>query len=108
MKHDILENAMALLERTPAALDALLRDCRGVDGTNEGGDTGALSTVIAHLIHCENEDWMPRPGSFCVPMRQSLFRLSTARARALQGKQTLPNCWMNSREPGEGLEECAR
>jgi len=60
MKHE-LENAMALLERTPAALDALLRGLPEVwTETNEGGDTWSVSTVIAHLIHCENEDWMPR------------------------------------------------
>ena len=56
-----LETAVALLERTPAALDALLRGLPEVwTETNEGGDTWSVSTVIAHLIHCENEDWMPR------------------------------------------------
>jgi hypothetical protein len=60
MKHE-LENTMALLERTPAALDALLRGLPEVwTETNEGGDTWSVSTVLAHLIHCENEDWMPR------------------------------------------------
>ena len=56
-----LENTMALLERTPAALDALLRGLPEVwTESNEGGNTWSVSTVVAHLIHCENEDWMPR------------------------------------------------
>ncbi len=60
MKHE-LENSIALLERTPAALDALLRGLPEVwTETNEGGSTWSVSTVIAHLIHCEYEDWMPR------------------------------------------------
>jgi hypothetical protein len=60
MGHE-LRNTMALLERTPGALDALLRGLPEVwTETNEGGNTWSVSTVIAHLIHCEDEDWMPR------------------------------------------------
>jgi len=56
-----LENSMALLERTPAALDALLRGLPEVwTETHEGADTWSVSTVVAHLIHGEHEDWMPR------------------------------------------------
>jgi hypothetical protein len=56
-----LQNVIALLERTPASLDALLRglpECW--TESNEGGNTWTVSTVVAHLIHCEYEDWMPR------------------------------------------------
>jgi hypothetical protein len=28
--------------------------------TNEGGDTWSAHAVIAHLIHAEHDDWMPR------------------------------------------------
>jgi uncharacterized damage-inducible protein DinB len=60
MGHD-LQNAIALLERTPAVLNALLRGLpEAWTETNEGGDTWSVSTVVAHLIHCEHEDWMPR------------------------------------------------
>jgi hypothetical protein len=60
MGHD-LENTIALLERTPAALDALLRGLPAMwTGNNEGGDTWNVPGVLAHLIHCEHEDWMPR------------------------------------------------
>ncbi len=60
MKHE-LENTIALLERTPTALDELLRGLPEVwTEANEGGNTWNVSTVIAHLIHCENEDFMLR------------------------------------------------
>ena len=56
-----LENMIELLERTPAALDAMLRGLPEVwTETNEGGNTWSVRTVIAHLIHGEHEDWMPR------------------------------------------------
>jgi hypothetical protein len=56
-----LKDTIGLLERTPAALDALLRGLPEVwTETNEGGNTWSVSTVIAHLIHCEHEDWLLR------------------------------------------------
>ena len=60
MKQD-LENTIALLERTPAALDALLRGLPDMwTETNEGENTWSVRTVIAHLIHEEDENWIPR------------------------------------------------
>jgi hypothetical protein len=60
MEHN-LENTIALLERTPAALDALLRGLPAVwIDSNEGGETWNVPGVMAHLIHCEQVDWMPR------------------------------------------------
>jgi hypothetical protein len=56
-----LENTMSLLSRTPAALNALLRDLpetwtlRG-----EGDKTWTAFDVIGHLIHAERADWIPR------------------------------------------------
>jgi hypothetical protein len=56
-----LEHTIALLTRTPAALDALLRDlpeawtCR-----NESENTWNALDIVAHLIHTERTDWMPR------------------------------------------------
>ena len=56
-----LQNTIALLERTPGALDALLRGLPEMwTEAGEGAGTWSVSTVIAHLIHCENENWMPR------------------------------------------------
>jgi DinB superfamily len=56
-----LENTIALLERTPAALDALLRGLPEMwTDSNEGENTWSVRAVVAHLIHGENEDWIPR------------------------------------------------
>jgi hypothetical protein len=60
MDHD-LENTLALLARTPGALDALLRDLPEMwTEPNEGEDTWNVREVVAHLIHGEKEDWIPR------------------------------------------------
>jgi len=60
MEYDF-DTAIALLERTPGALQALL------DGlpsqwtrVDEGSGTWTVHDVVAHLIHGEDDDWMPR------------------------------------------------
>jgi len=52
---------MALLGRTPAALNALLRDL-SEEWTlrNEGVQTWSAFDVVGHLIHGERTDWIPR------------------------------------------------
>ncbi len=63
MKHDqfSLDNAVAILERTPASLAALLS---GLPETwvraTEGEGTWSPYDVIGHLIHGERADWIPR------------------------------------------------
>jgi hypothetical protein len=60
MGHD-LEHSISLLTRTPAALDALLRDLPDAWTRHDEGDkTWSAFDVIGHLIHCEHADWMPR------------------------------------------------
>ena len=60
MPHN-LDDTIALLERTPAALNALLRDLPEDWTTrNEGAETWTASDVVAHLIHAERTDWIPR------------------------------------------------
>jgi hypothetical protein len=58
MAHD-LEHIIALLERTPGALDGLLRGLppEWTDG-NEGGDTWSPREVVAHLSHADRTDWV--------------------------------------------------
>ena len=59
-EHD-LPGTIAVLSRTPAALDALLRDLPEVwTRRSEDGDTWSAFDVIGHLIHGERTDWMPR------------------------------------------------
>jgi DinB superfamily len=51
----------ALLGRTPAALDALLRDLPDIwVRSNEGGDTWSVFDIVGHLISADRTDWMPR------------------------------------------------
>jgi hypothetical protein len=60
MPHD-LPQTIALLTRTPAALDALLRGLPdGLTLTNEGAGTWSPFDILGHLIHAERIDWMPR------------------------------------------------
>ena len=56
-----LKHSIALLSRTPAALDALLRGLPDVwTHGNEGEGTWSAFDVVAHLIHAERTDWIPR------------------------------------------------
>ena len=56
-----VERTMAVLERTPAALDAMLRGLPGEwTRANEGVGTWSAFDVVVHLINCERTDWMPR------------------------------------------------
>ena len=60
MQHN-LQDTISLLSRTPAALDALLRDLPETwTLRNEGGTTWSASEVVAHLIYGERTDWIPR------------------------------------------------
>jgi hypothetical protein len=57
----VMEEAVAVLERTPAAIDALLRGLPdGWLGAHEGGETWSPFDVLGHLIHGERTDWLPR------------------------------------------------
>lgn len=60
MAHN-LADTIALLERTPRALNALLRDLpKSWTDRNEGEGTFTVSDVIGHLIFADKEDWLPR------------------------------------------------
>ncbi len=56
-----LTDAIALLSRTPATLDVLLRRLPDVwTRSNEGGDSWSAFDIVGHLIIGERTDWMPR------------------------------------------------
>jgi hypothetical protein len=56
-----LQQTMALLTRTPAALDALVRDLpESWTSRNEGEKTWSVFDILGHLIHGERTDWIPR------------------------------------------------
>ncbi len=56
-----LEHTIPVLTRTPAALNALLRDLpEEWILANEGERTWSALDIIGHLIHGERTDWIPR------------------------------------------------
>ena len=60
MKFD-LQETIALLQRTPSSLNALLRDLpQSWTLATEGPKTWNPFDVVGHLIHGERADWMPR------------------------------------------------
>jgi uncharacterized damage-inducible protein DinB len=56
-----LQDTISLLAHTPAGLNALLR---GLPDTwtrhNEGENTWTVADVVGHLIHSEQDNWIPR------------------------------------------------
>ncbi len=60
MRQD-LEHTLALLERFPAVVDALLRDLPDAwTAANEGEGTWSAFDVVGHLLQGERTDWMAR------------------------------------------------
>jgi DinB superfamily len=56
-----LNDTISLLARTPAALDAFLRDLPETwTLRNEGEKTWSAFDIVGHLIHGERTDWIPR------------------------------------------------
>src|SRR5438477_6105326 len=61
MTNHNLQDTISLLARTPAVLNALLRDLPETWTLhNEGKDTWSAFDVVGHLIFGERTDWMPR------------------------------------------------
>ncbi len=61
MSEHHLQQTISLLARTPAALDALLRDLpETLTHRNEGDATWNAFDIVGHLIHAERTDWLPR------------------------------------------------
>jgi hypothetical protein len=56
-----LDEAIAVLERTPTVLQTWLNGLPAAwTASNEGGDTWSPFDVLGHLIHGERADWIPR------------------------------------------------
>jgi hypothetical protein len=56
-----LDEAIAVLERTPNVLQAWLNDLPTAwTANNEGPETWSPFDVLGHLNHCERADWIPR------------------------------------------------
>ena len=58
---ETIDQTIAVLARTPAALDALLRGLPDAcTSGNEGPGTWSSSDIVGHLIHGERTNWIPR------------------------------------------------
>jgi hypothetical protein len=58
---EFLDSRIAVLQRTPAVLSALLADLpETLFRVSEGGETWSPYDVVGHLIHGEKTDWIPR------------------------------------------------
>src|SRR5690242_6588374 len=56
-----LSETIALLSRTPATINTLLRDLPDMwVKRNEGADTWTAYDVVGHLAYGEKADWLPR------------------------------------------------
>jgi hypothetical protein len=88
MEHN-LDQTISLLTRTPAALDALLRELpEGWTSRNEGEGTWSVFDVVGHLIHGERTDWMVRTKLILASGESQPFAKFDrwAQARESQGK----------------------
>ena len=57
----MLSQSIALIARTPRALDVLLRDLPDEwTRVNEGAGTWSAYDIVGHLIHCERTEWLAR------------------------------------------------
>jgi DinB superfamily len=57
----VMDEAVAILQRTPAVLDALLRGLPdGWIAAHEGGETWSPFDIVGHLIHGDRTDWIGR------------------------------------------------
>lgn len=86
MQHD-LNDTISLLSHTPAALDSLLR---GLPATwisrNEGENTWNVAGVIGHLIHTEQNNWIPRIKIVLEAGESQTFAPLNREARDIEGK----------------------
>jgi len=88
MNQDLSET-IALLSRTPAALDALLRNLpESWTHRNEGENTWSPFEIVGHLIHGERADWIPRARMILQSGENQTFVPfdRSGHAREIQGK----------------------
>lgn len=84
-----LTDTISLLSRTPAALNALLRDLpESWTFRNEGENTWTPFDVVGHLIHAEHTDWVQRVQTILQFGESQAFAPfdRSGHAREIQGK----------------------
>lgn len=100
MTEPSLPDTVALLTRTPAMLDTLLRGLpEAWTLRNEGGDTWSAYEIVGHLIHGELTDWIPRARRIIESGESKPFDPFDREAQKRESK---------GKELGELLDEFAR
>jgi hypothetical protein len=89
----VMEEAVAILARTPSTLDALLRGLPDAwTLAHEGGETWSPFDVVGHLIHGEQVDWLPRAKIILAEGEARAFDRFDRRAQFTQSAgRTLPD-----------------
>src|SRR5579859_2593029 len=86
-----LTESIALLTRTPATLNVLLRGLPEVwTHSNEGNDTWSAFDIVGHLIVADRTDWMPRVRTI---LEHGEARPFNAFDRFAQKKESEGNLW---------------
>jgi hypothetical protein len=92
MDFDITQG-IAILERTPGTLNAMLRDLgpAWIDAT-EGPETWSPHLIVGHLVHGERANWIPRARSILsqsvsrrLPPYDRLAHLQESQGKSLSG-----------------------
>jgi hypothetical protein len=82
-----IEKAIEILERTPLAIEALLK---GISEewlkNNEGANTWSPYEVVGHLIHGEKTDWIPRAKIILSDSKNKTFQPFDRFAQMKEGK----------------------
>ncbi len=87
-----LHNSIALLERTPSALNALLRGLPAPwTSRNEGEGTMAPIDVIDHLAFLEGNSWMQRLALILEGDENQVFKSVNREGRASGEDRSLPH-----------------
>ncbi len=98
----VVNEAVAILARTPGTLDALLRDLPDAwIVANEGGETWSPFDVVGHLIHGERADWVPRARIILDTARRarSIHSIASRSSQSRKGERWRA-CSTNSRRFG--------
>lgn len=100
-----LDEATAVLSRTPSVLKAMLNGLpeSWLNG-NEGPETWNPYDVIGHLVHCERADWIMRARSFSNTAKRDRSIRSTASRNSRRARaKRLVNCWTSSPRCASGI-----
>lgn len=85
-----LDDALAVLERTPTVISAMLHELpEGWTSGNEGAESWSPVEVVGHLIHGERADWVTRGRTILDSGETETFR-PFDRAAHLEESQTTP------------------